>query len=134
MLAPSNGPLSFIYRTLSALRRVASPQHLAVSLGLTDQAQFENLPEAEPQGGIAPRRFLGNRNGKAEPNRDVLRLRRTARRSPLTAHSSELRGAGSVGTTCVSGWAQCSTHADRVIDSSAYADGTDLIARGAFAA
>src|SRR6266404_4631483 len=36
-----------------------------------------------------------------------------------------------VGTTCVSGWVRHSTYADRVIDPSAYADGTDLTAHRA---
>ncbi len=36
--------------------------------------------------------------------------------------------ANPVSTTCVSGWAQGSTNVARVIDPSAHADGTDLIA------
>ena len=57
---------------------VASPQHLAVSLWLTDQAYFENLSEAEPQRGIASRIFLSSRHGKPEAYRYVLRHRRAA--------------------------------------------------------
>ncbi len=79
MLAPSNRPLSFIYRTLSALWwRVSLTPPSAVSLRLTDQNHYENLPEAEPQEGIASIIFLESRNSKPEAYRTVLRQRRTA--------------------------------------------------------